>query len=334
MKMQDQSSGFFSVLLALLGNFTITIIKFVGFIFSGSSALFSEAVHSFADTMNQSLLMVGIRRSVKMADEQYTYGYGQERFLWALISACGIFFLGAGVTTYHGIMALNHPEVVRISPVIFLILAASLVIEAATFYFAVKELYSNNKDATWKERFEDGDPTTIAVIYEDGVAVLGVIIALISLWLYQLTGKPYWDAVGSIIIGFMLAVVAVVLIRKNRSYLINRAIPEDARERIMELLEEEPLVEKVLNFKSNILDVGVFHVKCEIEFNGAFLLKTMQADLRNDFEDIDNDFEEFKKFAVRYIDRVPRIIGQRINELEEKIQKEMPSIAHIDIEIN
>jgi zinc transporter 9 len=326
--------GFWSVMFALLGNFSIGCLKFVGFTISGSSALFAESIHSLADTMNQALLMVGIKRSIKTADEAHSYGYGQERFFWALVSACGIFFLGAGVTIYNGISTLRHPESVSISPIIFVILAVSFIIESGTFWVAWRELRSSDMEASIGELLRDGDPTTIAVIYEDGVALLGVLTAFASIALYMITGNHYWDGIGSIVIGAMLAVVAVLLINKNRQFLMKKAIPENVKEEIIELLEAEPVIERVVDFKSSILDVGAYHVRCEVEFNGAHLLKEMQASLKDDFEEIDGDFEEFKKFAVRYIDRVPRIVGQRINQIEEKIQKQVPAILHIDIEIN
>ncbi len=331
---KHKTHGTLSVTLALIGNASITIIKFLGWAMSGSSALFSESIHSFADTMNQSLLLVGIKRSVKKADDEHTYGYGQERFLWALISACGIFFLGAGVTVYHGITTLTHPVRAEISLITFLILIASLVIESFTLYIATRELRRGFPKVKFKKILEEGDPTTIAVIYEDGVAVLGVLVAIISIALTKITGQLYWDSIGSIIIGLMLAVVAVILINKNRDFLLHKAIPEDVQDGILEILEAEPAIEKVVDFKSTILDVGAYHVKCEIEFNGSHLLKHIQTDLRDEFEDIDGDFEEFKKFSARFIDRIPRLVGSHINRIEERVQKKFPSIIHIDIEIN
>jgi solute carrier family 30 (zinc transporter), member 9 len=324
----------FSVLLALSGNLLITLLKLAGFLLSGSSALFSEAVHSFADTMNQALLLVGIKRSGRTAGGDHDYGYGQERFLWALISACGIFFLGAGVTIYHGIASLLESHSVSVTPVTFAILIASFIIEGATLYFAVRELRHANRGKSVQAMLRDGDPTTIAVIYEDGMAVIGVVIALIAITLSTLTGNVYWDSIGSIVIGVGLGVVAITLIGKNRTFLLNKSIPEDMREELLDQLASEPLIERVIDFKSFILDVGVYHVKCEIEFNGTYLLKTMQEDLRDDFDNIDGDYEEFKKFAVRLIDRVPRLIGANINKIEHRIQKNFPEIRHIDIELN
>lgn len=326
--------GTTSVAFALTGNFLITVIKFAGWFFSGSSALFSEAVHSFADTMNQSLLLIGIKRSVKKADEEHTYGYGQERFLWALISACGIFFLGAGVTTYHGITTLLHVQETHIDIFSYLILVASFVIEGVTLLIALKELKKSYPRRSLKRLLIDGDPTTVAVIYEDGVAVIGVLVAILSITLSKITGESFWDSIGSIIIGLMLAVVAVILINKNRSFLLRKSIPEEIKEQILDMLEMEPAIEKVVDFKSTILDVGAYHVKCEVEFNGSYLVKGMQENLREEFEDVKDDFEEFKKFAVKYIDRVPRLVGEHINQIEQRIQGKIPAVIHLDIEIN
>jgi len=335
MKINHQKQGFTSVLFALIGNLMITIMKSVGFYISGSSALFSEAIHSFADTMNQSLLMIGIKKSSKAADEEFVYGYGQERFLWALISACGIFFLGAGVTIVNGINVIRHPEPVHINSFTFIILIVSFIIESITFFKAFKELKANAKATGTKSLFSDGDPTTIAVIYEDGVALLGVLVAFVSILLYKFTQNVYWDAAGSIIIGLMLGVIAIILINKNRSFLIKKSIPEKIKKKIIKILESDPVVEKVLDFKSTILDVGSYHIKCEIEFNGSALLKKIEGnDLKEDYDEIKDSFEEFKKYLARHIDRTPRIIGQRIDEIERRIQREVPGIEHIDIEVN
>jgi zinc transporter 9 len=331
---KHKTQGTLSVSLALLGNGSIAIIKLFGWFFSGSSALFSEAVHSFADTMNQSLLLVGIKRSVKKADDAHTYGYGQERFLWALISACGIFFLGAGVTIYHGIIAFYHPVEAEIGKMVFLILIASFIIEGFTLFVALRELKKSFPKTKFSKILDEGDPTTIAVVYEDGVAVLGILVAILAIGLTKLTGQAYWDAAGSIVIGLMLGVVAVILINKNRDFLLHKAIPDDIKEDIIKILEAEPAIEKIVDFKSTILDVGAYHVKCEIEFNGAHLLKHIQKDLRDDFDSIDGDFEEFKRFSARFIDRVPRLVGEHINRIEERIQRRFPTIIHIDIEIN
>ena len=216
---RKREPGFVSVVAALFGNFVITILKTIGFMISGSSSLFSEAVHSLADTANQTLLMVGIVKSRRAPDEESSYGYGLERFFWALISACGVFFVGAGITIYHGVDTLIHPTQIFFKPEVFVILMVSFVVEFATFSVAFRELWKERGDAAGiGEALRDGDPTVLAVIYEDGVAVFGVFVAALGVGLSYITGNPFWDAVGSIFIGGLLAWVAVVLILKNKRF--------------------------------------------------------------------------------------------------------------------
>mgnify|MGYP001561014977 CR=1 FL=1 len=334
LQQSEKIIGFVPVVFALVGNIFVVALKFAGFLISGSSALFSETIHSVADTLNQGLLMVGIKRSQKKADEDFSYGFGHERFVWALISACGIFFIGSGVTIYHGIQALIERKEVHISQIIFIILIASFIIETFTFWKAWKELSKDNTNL--KKILEEGDSASLAVLFEDGIAVLGVAIAFISITLTLLTGSYFWDALGSIIVGILLGIVAIILINKNRGLLVGKSIPDEIKERVIEILETDPAVEKVLDFKSSTLDANIYRVKCEVEFNGSALIKEIYKDkfIKNQYKIIKDDYGEFVKFCVDYVDRVPRLMGKKIDVIEEKIKKEIPKIKHIDIEIN
>ena len=332
----SKTIGLWPVIAALIGNTLVTIIKFIAAFASGSSSMFSEAIHSSADTLNQFLLLVGLRRSRKKPDEEFGYGYGRERFFWALLSACGVFFVGAGVTVYHGIETLIQPKPIQIHSAIFIVLFIAFVTELATLLIAARSIRRMFPDATWRERMALADPTTLAVYLEDSVAVLGVIIAAICIALSYYTKSTLWDAVGSIIIGALLAGVAVALIIKNKSYLMGRAMPEDIKEKIITFLVADPAIEKVIDFKSAVIDVGVYRIKCEVEMTGSALLKEAYKHhtLRNEFEGVRNDFEEFKRFCVDYADRIPRLIGKHIDKVEAKLMKKFPSVRHIDIEIN
>ncbi len=329
--------GFVSVAAALLGNFVITILKAIGFMISGSSALFSEAVHSFADTSNQALLMVGIVRSRRAPDENSSYGYGLERFFWALISACGVFFVGAGITVYHGISTLINPKELAFEPVVFFILTIAFVVEIITLSVAFRELWSQKgESATLSETFRNGDPTVLAVVYEDSVAVLGIFIAAVSIGLSYFTGNPAWDSAGSIIVGALLAWVAVVLILKNKRFLVEKSIPEEIKDRIIKILVADHMIERVYDFKSSTVELGKYRAKCEVEINGTALFRELSNGemLKDDYETIREDYQEFLRYIVDYTDRVPRVIGTRIDELEERIKIEIPSVRHIDIEVN
>lgn len=329
-------SGYLPVVAAIFGNAFVTLIKLIIALASGSSVLLSEAIHSFADTLNQTFLFIGLKRSTIKPSNEFIYGYGHERFFWALISACGIFFIGAGITTYQGIISLTHPKEILLDKSIFIVLAISFVIEGITFFLAIRELKHKYQNITFWQRIKVGDPSTLAVFFEDGVALIGIIIALLALTLTFVTGSTFWDGVGSIIIGALLGIVAIVLILKNRSYLLGRSVPENVKEDIIELLELDPAIEKVVDFKSTVLDVGIYRVKCEIEFNGYVLLKEIYKDLnlRNHYNLVKDDYEEFKKFCVDFADRIPRLVGKKIDEIEKELKQNNPHIKYVDIEIN
>ena len=331
-----QTAGFWPVAAAVGGNAVVTVSKLVAALASGSSSMLSEAVHSFADTINQILLLVGLRRSLKKADDAFEYGYGRERFFWALISACGVFFVGAGVTAYQGVGALLNPEHIEGSWLVVGVLALSFAIELYTLYIAANSMRRSFPDSTWYERLHEADPMTLAVCLEDAVAVFGVCIAALAIGLSHITGNPLWDALGSLVISGLLAATAVTLVIKNRTYLLGHSIPEDIQDEVVAMLEAEPTIEKVIDFKSAILGWGVYRIKCEVEFNGTALFREAykQRSMKDEFDAVQGDFEEFKRFLVDYTDRIPRIMGQKIDEIERRLREKHPSLRHIDIEVN
>lgn len=331
-----KTAGKLPVIAAIIGNATVGLAKFFGFLSTGSGAMFSESIHSLADTANQSLLLVGVERSGKKANSEHPYGHGRERYIWALISACGIFFLGCGVTVYHGVDVLLHGHDFSFNYWVIIILGISFVVESFTLFLAYREIRQRFPRAKWKTINRDADPTTLAVVYEDGLAVLGVLIALTSLGLAYYTGHSYWDAIGSIVIGVLLGVVAIILINKNRHFLITKSIPHEMAEEVKEILLADPTIEKIYDFKSAIFDADKYLIKCDVEFNASALMKEMNKYhfLANEYEEVQGDQEEFNKFCVEYLDRVPRLVGRKIDEIEKKIKERFPQIVFIDIEIN
>src|SRR3990167_9390251 len=141
------TTGFWPVTAAIGGNAIVTVGKLIAAVVSGSSSMFAEAVHSFADTLNQTLLLIGLRRSLKKADDTFEYGYGSERFFWALLSAVGVFFVGAGITGYKGVTSLLHPEEVEFSIIVFAVLLFALLVELYTFRVAARSLRAAHPDA-------------------------------------------------------------------------------------------------------------------------------------------------------------------------------------------
>lgn len=331
-----KTAGRLPVIAAIFGNAIVGLAKFFGFLTTGSGAMFSESIHSLADTANQSLLLIGVERSHKKPNSEHPYGHGRERYIWALISACGIFFLGCGVTIYHGVITLVEKHEFVFSYWAVAVLILSFVIEGFTLWLAYHELKTRYPKAKWKTISREADPTTLAVVYEDGLAVLGVLIALVSIGLAEYTGNSYWDAIGSIIIGALLGIVAIVLINKNRHYLITKSIPQSMADEVKEILLADPAIEKIYDFKSAIFDADKYLVKCDVEFNASALMKDMNKYhfLANEYEEVQGDQEEFNKFCVEYLDRVPRLVGSKIDDIEKKIKERFPQIVFIDIEIN
>jgi zinc transporter 9 len=334
--MANYTQGKKSVMAALLGNTFVTIVKAGVFFVSGSVSMFAEAIHSFADTLNQSLLLVGINRSLKPADSVRGYGYGIERFFWSLISACGILFIGSGVAIYHSVYSLFHAgEVVTEFSVLSLaVLILALIIESFTLYFAINELQKKRKFSF--KIFEDADPILLAIIYEDSVAVVGVVIAIIAQWLTYVTGSIVYDAVGGILIGLVLGFLSVLLIIKNHQYIIGKALSKEITEEVIETLEADPCVEKIIEFKSVAIDIGKYRIFATVEWNGSPLYEEIYeaGDLKMEFDEVKKDFKKFAKLMFKTTDRIPRLVGNHIDTIEKNIVAKFPQIAYVDIEIN
>lgn len=334
--MVNETHGKKSVIIALLGNTFVTIIKIIVFFVTGSASMFAESIHSLADTLNQSLLLIGLKRSKKPADNIHGYGYGIERFFWSLISACGILFIGSGITIYHSLDSLmnRHEEIYVFSGITIIVLILAFIVESITLGVALRELKKKQKFS--KKIFKDADPVLLAIIYEDSAAVLGVIIALIAQWVTYVTGNIVFDAVGGIFIGLTLGVLAIILIIKNHQYIIGKPLSIEVTEEILEELQKDPCIEHIVEFKSVAVDIGKYRIFATVEWNGSPLYEEIYdaGDLKEEFDIIKDDFKEFAKLMFKTTDRIPRLVGTHIDLIEKNIINKFPQIAYVDIEIN
>jgi zinc transporter 9 len=335
--MSHKIQGKRSVIMALIGNTVVTIMKTIVAFLSGSTSMFAESVHSFADTLNQSLLLVGLKRSKKPADKLRGYGYGIERFFWSLISACGILFIGAGVTIYHSITSLIDKQEELVSDYNYYTIAVliiAFIIEGITLLVAIKEIKGNKKLS--KKVFTEADPVTLAVVYEDGAAVLGVLVALLSQFLIHATGNNVYDSIGGIIIGLILGFLAILLIIKNHHYIIGKPLNQETTEEVIEFLLEDPCIENILEFKSVAVDTNKYKIYTTVEWNGSPLYEEIYeaGDLKEEFDEIKDDFKKFAKLMFKTTDRIPRLVGNHIDKIEKRIRERFPSIEYVDIEIN
>ncbi|MCR9202055.1 MAG: cation diffusion facilitator family transporter [Planctomycetaceae bacterium] len=328
----ESSKG--AVIAAIVGNALVMVAKFVAFFATGSGAMFSEAVHTFADVLNQILLLVGIKRSSTEANDDFAYGYGAERYVWALISAVGIFFLGCGVTVYHGIHSLLHKPEAAMNHYGWAVsvLIISFLIEFYVLYLAVRSA----KAAAHGQPLlpflrKEADPAVVAVILEDSAACLGVLIALAAIFLTQITGQYWWDAVGSILIGVLLGAIAFWLIHRNRSILIGESVPPHIRQQLLTILNQNPAVEEVVDLRTRILDTSTYRIKADIHFDGSALALQKRHELRDEYDRIEN-YEQFEAFAIRFADEIVDLLADEIDKIEKNIRKEIPQAEHMDLE--
>lgn len=231
--------------------------KLYGAISSGSASMFAESLHSLADIVNESLLMFGIWRSLRRADGDHPYGFLHEKYAWALVSGCGVFFLGGGVTLHHGItgfLAGGH-ILGDITPALFA-LGGSLVFELITMSIAYRQI-SKCADAAGISFFEylkvGADPTSVQVFMEDCASVTGIAIAGTCMTLSKYLALPLLDSIGSITIGLLLSNVAIFLIRRNIASLTESALDPGRENQIIEILEADPVVKSVHDVKSTSL---------------------------------------------------------------------------------
>jgi cation diffusion facilitator family transporter len=234
------------ILAALAGNAVIALTKFAAAAVTGSSAMLAEGVHSVVDTGNQLLMLLGLRRAARPPDEQHPFGYGKEVYFWSFVVALSIFSVGAVVSLYEGIRHLLHPGHMGDPTVNYVVLAIAIVAESAAWYTAWKGFAAQRGDMGYFEAVRRGkDPTLFVVLFEDSAALLGLVVALVGIALTQATGSPYYDAGASVVIGGILAAVAVWLAVETKGLLIGESAHAEVSRGIRALLDEHPDVEGV-----------------------------------------------------------------------------------------
>jgi cation diffusion facilitator family transporter len=249
---QDEGSTR-TVLVAAGANLGIAVAKGVAALLTGSAALWAETLHSFADTGNEILLWLGLRRSKRGPDARHPFGYGQERFFWAFLAALGIFLVGGLLSVGEGVRSLLVPEPLESPWIGIAVLLVSAAFETYSWVTARKQL---REDAARRRRSVRehlvlaSDPSAPTVYLEDTAALVGIGLALLALLLHMVTGWAWWDAAASIAIGVLLAVVAWLLARRSKALLIDAAAPDDVMERLRAAMGPQPWIHEVHEFRA------------------------------------------------------------------------------------
>jgi cation diffusion facilitator family transporter len=231
---------------ALIGNFLIAVTKFTAAFFTGSSAMLSEGVHSLVDTGNEILLLYGLRRAKRAPDEKHPLGYGREVYFWSFIVALLVFALGAGVSIYEGIVHVQNPEPSRNILINYVVLGLSFLFEGAAWLIALKHFRREKGPLGYLAAIRRSkDPTTFTVLFEDTAALIGLVIAFVSITAAHVLEIPELDGVGSIGIGIVLAVTAIMLARECKGLLIGEAALPGVREKIRAVAARDPNVVRI-----------------------------------------------------------------------------------------
>ncbi|MBI2708872.1 MAG: cation diffusion facilitator family transporter [Actinobacteria bacterium] len=262
-----QHGGLKAVLAALGANVAIAISKFVAFSVTGAASMLAEGVHSLADSTNQVLLLVGVRRARRGADEDHPFGYGRERFFWAFVVALVLFSLGSLFALYQGVLKLRDPEPI-VSPVWdFGVLGFAVVAESLSLRTAVVEIRRVKGDATFRQFVRRAKvPELPVILLEDLGALCGLLLALTAVGLTELTGDPIWDAYGSLGIGLLLGVIAVVLATEMKSLLIGESASRKQREAIEAAVMSEPSVLRLIHMRTEHLGPEELLIGAKVEF--------------------------------------------------------------------
>jgi len=260
-----------TVFLALTANLLIAAAKSVAAALTGSASMTAEAAHSWADTGNEVFLVVANRRSARPPDRAHPLGHGREAYVWSLLAAIGLFVAGGAVSITHGVNELRTPTPADDYLVGYIVLAVSFVLEGTSFLQAVRQARSAARELQ-RDLIEHvlatSDPTLRAVFAEDAAALAGLLLATAGLAAHQLTGSPVPDAIGSILVGILLVVVAVVLINRNRRFLVGQEADPQVRAAVLRALLNMPEVARVTYLRLEFVGPRMLSIVGDVDLSG------------------------------------------------------------------
>ncbi len=240
------ASSKITIYSALIANLLIAITKFAAGAISNSGAMIAEGIHSLVDTVNELLLLLGLRQSKQKPDATHPFGYGKELYFWAFIVSVLIFGLGGGVSIYQGITHMMHPETLKDPKLNYIVLGLSVCFEGFSLIISIKQFNKvRGQQSWWQAIIKSKDPSDFLVLFEDSAAVIGLIIVFVCTFLNQRFHLPYLDGVASILVGLLLAGVSLILARENRSLLMGEGITDETKQKICALASQDASVVKV-----------------------------------------------------------------------------------------
>jgi len=347
-----------AVLTAIVSNAIVTVIKFIAAMISGSAAMMNEAVHSLMDTLNQGFLLLGLREGERPADQLYAFGHGQKKYLWNLWSAIGLFSIGSGLGlahAWHSWHDLGQPAAVE--PVTFYgltlnplwinltVLAIAFLLEGYSFLVALKAFLGKMRRAGVSNPFRflllADDPTLVAVVLEDSVAMLGLVFAALGVGLTALTGDGIWDVGFSALIAVMLGIIAFYLGYTNMRFLADMRDSE-AETAFLSVVASHHQVERCHDLRSIIIDETHTILVAEVELCEEAVIPGLHERIQAEREAILSQLPAKRRddaglhcyAAARAAVMVSlKRTEEIIDELEAAIKHQLPRVSHITLEV-
>jgi cation diffusion facilitator family transporter len=302
-----------SIYSALAANLLIAVTKFIAGGFTNSSSMISEGIHSVVDTVNQVLLLYGLKRSTKPPDATRPFGYGRELYFWSFIVSILIFGLGGGISIYQGIIHVIHPQPVTEPVWNYVVLALSMVFEGTSLVIAIKEFDKvRNGLSWWKAIIKSKDPSSFLVLFEDGAAVLGLAIVFVFMLIGHNFNLPYLDGVASVLVGLLLVFVSAILARESRSLLMGEGIAPETQTKIKALAEQDKAVIAVVNILSTYQSPEDVILMLIVEFDPDIDTEDITASIERIRAAIKKEYELIKLVFVQ-----PQTYSRMPNSLSE-----------------
>lgn len=347
-----------TVITAIVSNGIVTVLKFGAASISGSASMMNEAIHSLMDTVNQGFLYRGLMETDRPADEQFAFGHGQKKYLWNLWSAIGLFSIGSGLGIAHAWHAWHQgpPETtsntvaiagsnINITTIMLLVLAIAVVLEGYSFLVALRQFLQEMKEDGHSNpvRYlgQSSNPTLVAIVLEDSVAMLGLVFAGLGIGLTAITGNYHWDIGFSVLIAIMLGFIALFLGKVNMRFLVD--VRDNYAESLFtEVVAEHPEVERYHDLRSIILDDHNTILVAEVELREETVLNGLQEAINKHEQRLleslpggrskDPSVREYirNRAAVQAtLERTEQII----DELVACIKDRLPRVSHVTIEV-
>ncbi len=288
-----------AIFAALAGNGLIAVTKFFAAFHTNSSSMFSEAIHSVVDTGNQFLLLYGLKCSERPADKSHPFGYGMELYFWSFVVAILIFGLGAGISVYEGIAKIKNPEPITDPQVNYVVLALAMVFESVACSVAIKELKKTKGTQNWiKAVRASKDPAIFTVLFEDFAALVGLLVAGLSIYFGELLDLPVLDGVGSVVIGLILATTALFLAYECKELLTGEAANERVVYGIKQILKQESsllYINEVLTMHLGPKDILL---NISLDFKDAISSVEVEETISRMESNIKAEFPEIKRVFI------------------------------------